>query len=56
VITPYTAQQQAIEDELVRRVGRETAETVAVGTVHTFQGGERDVMIFSPVLVSQRGT
>lgn len=50
VVTPYTAQRQAIEDELKRRASREVVETVAVGTVHTFQGSQRDVMLFSPVL------
>lgn len=50
VVTPFKAQRQAIEDELIRRVGRERAETIAVGTVHTFQGGQRDVMLFSPAL------
>ncbi|QXJ21584.1 caspase family protein [Actinomadura graeca] len=46
VVTPFKAQADAIQ----RRVGR---DRVRVGTVHTFQGGERDVMIFS--LVAGRG-
>ncbi|NMO93918.1 AAA domain-containing protein [Actinomycetospora sp. TBRC 11914] len=53
VVTPYKAQRQAIEDELARRVGHKTAATVAVGTVNTFQGDQREVMLFSPVLTDQ---
>ncbi|WP_245719995.1 DEAD/DEAH box helicase [Nocardia uniformis] len=43
VVTPFRPQAQAIE-ELVGGDDR-----IKVGTVHTFQGGERDVMIFSLV-------
>jgi hypothetical protein len=42
VVTPFRAQK----DELERRVG---GDRVRVGTVHTFQGGQRDVMVLSPV-------
>ncbi|MEV0403005.1 AAA domain-containing protein [Actinoallomurus sp. NPDC050550] len=44
VVTPYKAQAEAVK----RQLGRDR-ERVRVGTVHTFQGGERDVMIFSLV-------
>ncbi|KAB2339666.1 caspase, EACC1-associated type [Actinomadura rudentiformis] len=44
VVTPFKAQADAVRD----RVGHDN-ERVRVGTVHTFQGGERDVMIFSLV-------
>ncbi|MFI0444577.1 AAA domain-containing protein [Actinomadura sp. 6N118] len=44
VVTPFKAQADAVRD----RVGQDN-ERVRVGTVHTFQGGERDVMIFSLV-------
>lgn len=44
VVTPFKAQA-----DLVRRHLRAAGDRVRVGTVHTFQGGERDVMIFSLV-------
>jgi hypothetical protein len=44
VVTPYKAQAEAVRRLLSNDHGR-----VRVGTVHTFQGGERDVMIFSLV-------
>ncbi|EWM17858.1 AAA domain-containing protein [Kutzneria sp. 744] len=43
VVTPYTAQATALKRRL-----RDQPE-VLVGTVHEFQGGERDVMVFSLV-------
>jgi DNA replication ATP-dependent helicase Dna2 len=47
VITPYRAQQAAVRNRL-RMTGPETAASVAVDTVERFQGGEREVIIFSP--------
>ncbi|MGH3373431.1 MAG: caspase, EACC1-associated type [Actinoallomurus sp.] len=44
VVTPYKAQADAVR----RQLGRDH-ERVRVGTVHTFQGGERDIMVFSLV-------
>ncbi|MGY1793073.1 AAA domain-containing protein [Geodermatophilus sp. SYSU D00525] len=54
VVTPFAAQAELIEDELRRALGEEqwTARGVAVGTAHRFQGGERDIVLFSPVLAS----
>lgn len=46
VITPYRAQARRIKDEL-RMLG--CAEHIDVGTVHTFQGSERDVIIWDIV-------
>ncbi|GAB2558159.1 AAA domain-containing protein [Nocardia heshunensis] len=43
VVTPFKPQALAIEELLG------SDDRVKVGTVHTFQGGERDVMIFSLV-------
>ncbi|CAL9585067.1 caspase, EACC1-associated type [Streptomyces sp. enrichment culture] len=43
VVTPFRAQKDALA-QLWRDDSR-----VRVGTVHTFQGGERDVMVLSPV-------
>ncbi|MGW2862035.1 caspase, EACC1-associated type [Streptomyces sp. NPDC001205] len=42
VVTPFRAQKDALE----RMVG---SDRVRVGTVHAFQGGQRDVMVLSPV-------
>jgi AAA domain/Caspase domain len=44
VVTPFKAQA-----DLLRRKLRPYADRVRTGTVHTFQGGERDVMVFSLV-------
>lgn len=43
VVTPFTGQKDALR----RRLPRE--DRIRVGTVHTFQGGERDAMVFSLV-------
>jgi superfamily I DNA and/or RNA helicase len=43
-VTPYRAQA----DELQKR-RCPTGQRVRVGTAHTFQGGERDVVVLSPV-------
>jgi hypothetical protein len=42
VVTPFRAQKDALE----RMVG---SDRVRVGTVHAFQGGQRDVIVLSPV-------
>ncbi|MFD8333217.1 AAA domain-containing protein [Streptomyces solisilvae] len=42
VVTPFRAQKDALE----RLIG---SDRVRVGTVHAFQGGQRDVMVLSPV-------
>lgn len=44
VVTPFRAQKEALERMLPRERVR-----VRVGTVHAFQGGQRDVMVLSPV-------
>ncbi|MET8828458.1 AAA domain-containing protein [Streptomyces sp. NPDC004610] len=43
VVTPFRAQKEALA-----RVWRDD-QRVRVGTVHAFQGGQRDVMVLSPV-------
>jgi hypothetical protein len=43
VVTPFRAQK-----EMLARMWRDD-DRVRVGTVHTFQGGQRDVMVLSPV-------
>jgi very-short-patch-repair endonuclease len=52
VVTPFAAQARLIDDRLRAALGAETYEAreVAVGTAHRFQGGERDVVLFSVVL------
>ncbi|MGW2651002.1 caspase, EACC1-associated type [Streptomyces sp. NPDC001393] len=45
VVTPFKPQA----DELRGRLKQYDRQRVRVGTVHTFQGGERDVMVFSLV-------
>ncbi|OCC12505.1 caspase, EACC1-associated type [Streptomyces sp. PTY087I2] len=42
VVTPFRAQKDALESMI-------GSDRVRVGTVHAFQGGQRDVMILSPV-------
>ncbi|MFG2179611.1 AAA domain-containing protein [Streptomyces abikoensis] len=44
VVTPFKAQEEALKRRL-----RSYGDRVRTGTVHTFQGGERDIMIFSLV-------
>lgn len=48
VITPFKAQSQLIRSYLSKALPRESA-FISVGTVHTFQGAERKVIIFSTV-------
>ena len=47
IVTPYRAQ----EDRL-NRTSTNEYERVTIGTAHKFQGDERDIMIFSPVVAS----
>ncbi len=45
VVTPFTAQAETLR----KRLQPYDEERLRIGTVHTFQGGERDVMVFSLV-------
>src|SRR3990172_9574175 len=47
IVTPFAAQRRLLS-KLVKDMGLE--RWVAVGTVHTFQGGEADLVIFDSVL------
>lgn len=47
VVTPFNAQEKHLQDELEKR---SLLQDVTVGTAYKFQGDERDVMIFSPVI------
>ena len=46
VVTPFKAQERLL-DRLLRQRG--IRDKVTVGTIHTFQGGECDVLLVSPV-------
>ncbi|HWH09713.1 MAG TPA: AAA domain-containing protein [Solirubrobacteraceae bacterium] len=52
IVTPFAAQARLLRTELRRRLDTETTDALnlRIGTAHTFQGGERDVMVFSPVI------
>ncbi len=47
IVTPFKAHADAISEKLDRL---ELTRGVTVGTAHKYQGDERDVMIFSPVV------
>ena len=47
IVTPFSQQQRDIESKLI---DLDLLKGVTVGTAHRFQGDERDVMIFSPVV------
>lgn len=46
VIVPYTAQVKRITSSLVRLIGDEPRIGLNVGSVDSFQGGERDVILY----------
>lgn len=48
IITPFSAQKYLIRRCLREAMG-DIADSISVGTVHTFQGAERNIIIFSPV-------
>ena len=48
VVTPFSGQKEKIND-ILQEMGI-SSKDVLVGTVDTFQGNERDIMIFSPVI------
>lgn len=54
VITPFKKQVKVIKEELKKALG-ERSENIAVGTVHTFQGGERRIIIFSTTYGAEDG-
>lgn len=49
VITPFVNQKKAIE----KRLDQERLEHVACGTVHAFQGDEKDVVLFSTAITDE---
>ncbi|WP_420445273.1 AAA domain-containing protein [Candidatus Poriferisodalis sp.] len=50
VVTPYAAQAELIRQHIHGALGSELARTVTVATAHRYQGDERDVIYFSPVI------
>ena len=57
VVTPFRAQRQLLEQLRAEAVGSEPDETVRaalerveIGTIHTFQGGQHRLMLFSTVV------
>ncbi len=50
VVAPFRAQVFAVQQLLQRELGPSIADAVTVGTAHTFQGGECDVLYFSTVV------
>jgi superfamily I DNA and/or RNA helicase len=48
VVTPFKRQAEKIRSRLKSEWGDE-ADAISVGTAHTFQGDEREVIMFSPV-------
>lgn len=50
VVTPFSAQSALIERLLAAELDDDSRRAIMVGTAHKFQGGERDVIVFSPVL------
>lgn len=49
VITPFVNQKKAIE----QRLEQERLEHVSCGTVHAFQGDEKDVILFSTAITDE---
>lgn len=54
IITPFKGQSAMIKS-MIKRQLPEIEGNIAVGTVHTFQGAERNVIIFSSVYGSEEG-
>ncbi|QNO15936.1 DNA helicase [Alkalicella caledoniensis] len=48
IITPFKAQADCIQ-KLIKKIAPEITEYISVGTVHTFQGAERKIIILSTV-------
>lgn len=52
VITPFVNQKKMVEETLAR----ENIKNVVCGTVHAFQGDEKDVVLFSTAITNQTQT
>jgi hypothetical protein len=49
IVTPFAAQAGTLREALARRVG-EAARGTTIGTVHTLQGAQRHLIVFSPTV------
>lgn len=49
IITPFKAQVYTLTQQLKKELPLEVVRNITVGTVHTFQGGEKKVVILSTV-------
>lgn len=49
IITPFKAQVYTLAQQLKKELPAEVVRNITVGTVHTFQGGEKKVVILSTV-------
>ena len=50
IVTPFGRQVREIREACIsRKIAVEGREGMTIGTVHALQGGERPVVIFSPV-------
>lgn len=53
IITPFVNQESLLKKEIINRIGSHKDDTkepiIKVGTVHKYQGSERDIIIFSSV-------
>lgn len=50
VVSPYKAQAELIVDNLRNLLGNDIRNELLIATTHRFQGDERDVIYFSPVV------
>ena len=50
IVTPFRAQAHLIQDLLSRHMAADACAHVVCATAHKFQGDERDLMYFSPVV------
>lgn len=55
VITPYEGQRAHLVSNLKRNLSQETAESIEVASVDSFQGREKDYIIFSCVRSNESG-
>lgn len=55
VITPFKAQAIFINDLLKSELGEDVANSIVVGTVHSLQGAERSIVLFSMVYTQKAG-
>ncbi|WP_017416607.1 AAA domain-containing protein [Clostridium tunisiense] len=55
IITPFKAQVSCITNEINKKVSEHIKKNISIGTVHTFQGAERRVIIMSTVYGENEG-